>query len=154
MNQKIICQNKKARHNYQISDIFETGIVLRGNEVKSLREGKGNLIDSYAIIKEGEMFLLNSYIGPYSHTTNQLDYDPRRKRKLLLHKAEIRRLQGKIDEKGFSFIPLKMYFKSGKAKVEMALAKGKRLYDKRESLKRKTLNREMEREGAIRFRRG
>ena len=153
MAQKIICQNKRARHDYHITDVFEAGIVLKGSEVKSLREGKANLRDSYASIKDEEVFLINAHISAYSHA-RQTDYNPTRKRKLLFHKAEIRRLRGKIEEKGFSFIPLKMYFKDGKAKVEVALAKGKRLYDKRESLKKKSFNREMERELVTRLRRG
>jgi SsrA-binding protein len=144
MGEKSICQNKKAWHNYFIEDKYEAGIVLLGTEVKSLREGRANLGDSYGKIKNGEIFLVDAHISPYSYA-NRFNHDPLRTRKLLLRKREIRRLIGKVQEKGFTLIPLRLYFSNGKAKVELGLAKGKKLYDKRETLKRKTIEREMER---------
>ena len=144
MGEKLICQNKKARFHYSIEDSLETGICLLGAEVKSLREGKVNLGDSYGTIKNGEIFLVDVHISPYSHG-NRNNPDPLRTRKLLLHKQEIRRLIGKVQEKGFTLIPLRLYFSSGKAKVELGLAKGKKLFDKRETLKRKEMQRDMER---------
>jgi SsrA-binding protein len=144
MAEKLICQNRKAWHEYFIEDRFEAGIVLLGTEVKSLRDGKASLGDSYAKIKEGEIFLVDAHINPYGHA-NRFNHDPLRPRKLLLHKTEIRRLIGKIQEKGFTLIPLRLYFSEGKAKVELGLAKGKKLYDKRETLKRKAVERDMER---------
>jgi len=144
MAEKLICQNKKARHNYSIEDTYQAGIALVGTEVKSLREGRANLGDSYGRIKNGEVFLVDAHISPYSHA-NRFNHDPLRTRKLLLHKKEIRRLIGKVQEKGFTLIPLRLYFSNGKAKVELALGKGKKLFDKRETLKRKTMERDMER---------
>jgi len=144
MGEKLICQNKKAWHNYFIDDKYEAGISLLGTEVKSLREGKANLGDSYGTIKNGEIFLVDTHISPYSHG-NRSNPDPLRTRKLLLHKREIRRLIGKVQERGFTLIPLRLYFSDGKAKVELGLAKGKKLFDKRETLKQKTMEREMER---------
>ena len=144
MGEKLICQNKKAWHNYFIEDKYQAGISLLGTEVKSLREGKANLGDSYGKIKDGEIFLVDAHISPYTHG-NRFNSDPLRTRKLLLHKKEIRRLIGKIQEKGFTLIPLRLYFSKGKAKVEMGLAKGKKLFDKRETIKRKTMERDMER---------
>jgi SsrA-binding protein len=144
MAEKLICQNKKARHNYAIEDKYEAGIALVGTEVKSLREGRANLGDSYGKIKNGEVFLVDAHISPYSHA-NRFNHDPLRTRKLLLHKKEIRRLIGKVQEKGFTLIPLRLYFSNGKAKVELGLGKGKKLFDKRETLKRKTMERDMER---------
>lgn len=123
---------------------MEAGIVLKGTEVKSLRMGRANLKDSYAVIKDGEAFLLNAHISPYPQG-NRFNPDPVRTRKLLLHRQEIRRLFGKTGERGYSMIPLAIYFKDGKAKIELALARGKKLFDKRETLKRKTVEREMER---------
>ena len=144
MGEKLICQNKKAWHNYSVEDRYEAGIALVGTEVKSLREGRANLGDSYGKIKNGEVFLVDAHISPYSHA-NRFNHDPLRTRKLLLHKKEIRRLIGKVQEKGFTLIPLRLYFSDGKAKVELGLAKGKKLFDKRETLKRKTMERDMER---------
>ncbi|NWG03614.1 MAG: SsrA-binding protein SmpB [Syntrophaceae bacterium] len=144
MGEKLICQNRKAWHHYFIEDKYEAGICLLGTEVKSLREGRANLSDSYGKIRNGEVFLVDAHISPYTHG-NRLNHDPLRTRKLLLHKREIRRLIGKVQEKGFTLIPLRLYFSDGKAKVELGLAKGKKLFDKRESLKRKTIEREMER---------
>jgi SsrA-binding protein len=143
-NIKIIAQNKKAFHDFEMSERFEAGIVLLGTEVKSLREGRANLKDSYARVKRSEVFLVGLHISPYTHATYD-NHDPERVRKLLLHKSEIKRLLGKTQERGFSLVPLKLYFKNGKAKVEIALARGKKEYDKRESLKRKEEAREMDR---------
>jgi SsrA-binding protein len=144
MGEKLICQNKKAWHNYFIEDKYEAGISLLGSEVKSLREGKVNLGDSYGDIKRGEVFLVDAHISPYPQA-NRLNHDPLRTRKLLLHKREIQRLIGKVQERGFTLIPLRLYFSNGKVKVELGLGKGKKLFDKRETLKRKTMEREMER---------
>jgi SsrA-binding protein len=143
--QKVVSKNKKAFHDYHIDQTFEAGIVLNGPEVKSLRAGKANLRDGYAQIKDGELFLYNVHISPYSFATH-ISPDPLRVRKLLLHRREIRKLIGKLHEKGIALIPLKIYFiASGKAKVELALARGKKLYDKRASLKEKESNRDIER---------
>jgi len=144
MGEKLICQNKKAWHNYFIEDKYEAGIALLGTEVKSLRDGKANLGDSYAKIQKGEVFLVDAHISAYRFG-NRFNHDPLRSRKLLLHRREIRRLIGKVQEKGLTLIPLRLYFSDGRAKVELGLAKGKKLFDKRENLKRKTMEREMER---------
>lgn len=141
---RLICQNRKAFHDYFIEERIEAGIVLLGTEVKSLREGKANLKDSYVLVKDNEAFLLHCHISPYSHG-NIMNHEPLRTRKLLLHKKEITRLQGKTDQKGYSLIPLKMYFKNSHVKVEIGLAKGKRQYEKRESIKRREAEREIER---------
>lgn len=141
---RLVCQNKKAYHDYEIMEKLEAGLVLLGTEVKSLREGRANLKDSYAKITRGEIFLYGLHISPYSHASYD-NHDPERVRKLLLHNAEIKRLVGKTQERGFSLIPLKIYFSHGRAKVELGLARGKKLYDKRESLKRKEETREMDR---------
>ena len=142
--EKLICTNKKARRTYAIDDTYEAGMVLMGTEVKALRQGKAHLKDSYARIKDDEIFLIDTHISPYSHG-NQLNHEPDRTRKLLMHKREIRKLYGKTRERGFTLVPLRIYFKDGKAKVEIGLGKGKRLYDKREDLKRKAMEREIER---------
>ena len=142
--EKLICTNKRARRDYSVDETYEAGMVLMGTEVKALRQGKANLKDSYARIKEGEIFLVDSHVSPYSYG-NQFNHDPDRTRKLLMHKREIRKLYGKTREKGFTLIPLRMYFKDGKAKVEIGLAKGKKLYDKRDDLKRRAMEREIER---------
>jgi SsrA-binding protein len=144
MGEKLICQNKKAFHNYFIEEAYQAGISLLGSEVKSLREGKVNLGDSYGDIKRSEVFLVDAHISPYSQA-NRLNHDPLRTRKLLLHKKEIRRLIGKVEQRGYTLIPIKLYFVNGKVKVDLALAKGKKLFDKRETLKKKTMEREMER---------
>lgn len=141
---KIIAQNKTARLNYHIDDTFEAGIVLMGTEVKSLREGKANLKDCYALVNDGEVFVHDMHISPYSHG-NRMNHDPLRVRKLLLHKNEIKRLYGKSREKGLALIPLKIYFRKGKVKIEIGVGKGKKLYDKRESLKSKMDKRDMDR---------
>jgi len=141
---RLVCQNKKAYHDYEILETFEAGMVLLGTEVKSLRDGRANLKDSYAKVRKGEVFLYGLHISPYTHATYD-NHDPERVRKLLLHNFEIKRILGKTQEKGFALIPLKIYFSKGLAKVELALARGKKDYDKRESIKRKEENREMER---------
>ncbi|KAF0123902.1 MAG: SsrA-binding protein [bacterium] len=143
-SEKIICKNRKAWHDYSIDEKCEAGIVLKGSEIKSCRLGKVNLKDSYAKIKDGGLYLINTHISPYDHA-NQFNHDPLRERKLLLHKGEIKRLIGKINERGMTLIPLSMYLKNGKAKVELGLARGKKLYDKRESIKKKTEERDLER---------
>jgi SsrA-binding protein len=142
--EKIIAQNKTARLNYFIDDTYEAGIVLVGTEVKALREGKANLKDSYAMVKDGEVFIHEMHISPYSFG-NRSNHDPLRVRKLLLHKGEIKRLYGRSREKGLALIPLKVYFKNGKIKIEVGVGRGKRLYDKRESLKNKEDRREIDR---------
>ncbi len=145
MGQKIVSKNKKAYHDYHIDQTLEAGIVLSGPEVKSLRAGKVNLRDGYALLKDGEVFLFNVHISAYSFATH-INQEPLRVRKLLLHRSEIRKLIGKLHEKGIALIPLKIYFiENGKAKVELGLARGKKLYDKRAALKEKDSNREMER---------
>lgn len=141
---KIVCQNKKAYHDYFIDETFEAGIVLVGTEVKSLRLGMANLKDSYATVRNGELFLTNTHISPYKQADRFTQPEPDRTRKLLLHKKEINKLIGKTKEKGYTLIPTKIYFKNGKIKVEIALAKGKKLFDKRETIKKKTVEREME----------
>ena len=142
---KIVSENRKARHNYFIEDKFEAGMVLKGTEVKSLRLGRAHLKDSYARIVNGEVFIYQMHIGayPFAYYGN---HDPLRRRKLLLHKHEIKRLYGKVNEKGSSLIPLKVYFKGGKAKITIAIAKGKRKYDKRETIRKRDEKRDIERE--------
>jgi SsrA-binding protein len=143
MSIKIVCQNKKASHDYFIDEALEAGLVLLGPEVKSLRDGRANLVDGYAKIRNGEIFIYNMHITPYPYA-HYLNIDPKRTRKLLLHKREIKRLTGKTKEKGYALIPLKIYFKESMAKIEIGLAKGKKLYDKRHALKEKELKREMD----------
>ena len=149
MNIKVVCQNKKASHDYFIDEVLEAGMILLGPEVKSLRDGRANLVDGYAKVRNGEVFLYNMHITPYPYA-HYLNLDPKRTRKLLLNKREIRRLIGKTKEKGYALIPLKVYFKGSRAKVEIGLAKGKKLYDKRQSLKEKELKREMDQARKIR----
>ena len=141
---KIVTENRKARYNYFIVDELEAGMVLMGTEVKSLRLGRAHLKDSYARIKKGEVYVYQMHIGPYPFAYYE-NHDPLRPRKLLLNKYEIKRLYGKINEKGMSLIPLRVYFKSGKAKMSLALAKGKRKYDKREAIRRRDEKRDLER---------
>ena len=143
MSKKIVCQNRKASHEYFIDEALEAGIVLFGPEVKSLREGRASLVDGYARIKNDEAFLYNVHISPYPYT-HYMDLDPKRTRKLLLAKREIKRLIGKTKEKGYSLIPLKMYFSGSWAKVEIGLAKGKKKVDKRRTHKEKEMKKEME----------
>lgn len=142
---KVVCTNRKAYHDFAIEAEIEAGLMLLGSEVKSLRAGKANLRDGYARIRDEEMFLLHVHISPYSHSTYDAP-DPLRERKLLLKKREIIKLIGKTKEKGYSLVPLRVYFNErGKAKVILGLAKGKKLYDKRETLKKKQTDRETER---------
>ena len=152
MNQghiKIVAENRKARHDYHILDEFEAGMVLTGTEVKSLRSGRANLKDAYGRFKDGELFIHQMHISPYpfAHYNN---HEPRRPRKLLMHRSELKRLYGKVREKGFSLVPLSVYFKNGKAKIRIALARGKRLYDKREAIKARENRRELDRVRKIR----
>lgn len=142
--EKIVATNRKARHDYHILETYEAGMVLRGTEVKSLRQGRANLKDSFARIEGEEIFLHNLHISPYEFGS-VAEQDPTRTRKLLLHKKEIKRLLGKIAERGLTLIPLRLYFKQELAKVELALAKGKRSYDKRQDLKKREADREIER---------
>lgn len=141
---KIVTQNRKAFHDYHIEETIEAGIALLGTEVKSIREGRVNLKDSYVVIKDGEAFLLNCHISPYSHG-NIMNHEPLRTRKLLLHKKEIQKLAGKAAEKGYTLIPLKIYFKGPYVKVEIGVAKGKRLYERRDRIKEREARREIER---------
>ena len=141
---KIVAENRRARHDYHIHETFEAGIVLTGTEIKSLRGGRANLTDSYARIENGELFLISAHISPYDQG-NRFNHEPRRNRKLLMHKAEILRLLGKTREKGYTLVPLKIYLSHGLAKVELALASGKDLYDKRQSAAEKDAKREVER---------
>jgi SsrA-binding protein len=139
---KSLCSNRRARHNYEIEEVIEAGIALTGTEVKSLREGRADLKDSYAAIEGHEAYLLNCHISPYS-AGNRFNPDPNRKRKLLLHREEIGRLIGKVQEKGLTLIPLGFYAVRRKIKIDLALARGKKLYDKREDLKQRAMAREM-----------
>lgn len=143
-DEKNITVNRKARHEYSILQTFECGIVLFGTEVKSLREGKANLVDSFAVIKNGEVWLLSLHISEYKQG-NINNHIPTRDRKLLLNKSEIRKLIGKTKEKGLTLIPLRLYFKNGRVKVELALAKGKKVYDKRQDIAKKDFQRDQER---------
>ena len=144
MAHKVVCRNKKARFLYHIGDTYEAGLVLTGPEVKSLRAGRAHLTDAYGSIKNGEAYLLNAHISPYTHADTST-YDPTRARKLLIHKAEIRRLLGKTKEKGLTLVAMQIYFKNGKAKVELGLGRGKKLYDKRADQKRREATREISR---------
>jgi SsrA-binding protein len=141
---KIVTVNKKAKYDYFIEDTYEAGMVLLGTEVKSLRLGRTNLKDSYARIKKGEVFVHQMHIGAYPFASYE-NHDPLRKRKLLLHKYEIKKLYGKVNEKGFSLIPLRVYFQNGKAKMTIAIAKGKRRHDKRETIRRREEKRDLDR---------
>ena len=141
---KIISNNRKARFNYFFKEFFEAGIVLFGPEVKSLRQGKANISESYASDDKGEIYLINSHIPSYKESSYN-NHDPRRNRKLLLNKREINKLIGRVNREGFTLIPTKLYFKKGKAKVEIAVAKGKKQYDKRHTKKKRDWNREKER---------
>ncbi len=140
---KVISQNRKAYHDYHIEEAVESGIALLGTEVKSLREGRAHLKDSYVILKSGEAFLLNCHISPYSHG-NIMNHEPLRTRKLLMHRKEIDRLRGKVEGKGFTLIPLKLYFKKSFVKVEIGLARGKKLFEKRDTIKEREAKREIE----------
>ncbi|NLX90642.1 MAG: SsrA-binding protein SmpB [Firmicutes bacterium] len=141
---KVLAQNRKARHDYFIEETFEAGIALQGTEVKSLRAAKANLKDSYARVENGELILYNMHISPYDFAS-RFNHDPLRKRKLLMHKREIGKLAGYVQEKGYALIPLSTYLKRGKVKIELALAKGKKQYDKRHTIAEKDAKREIER---------
>jgi SsrA-binding protein len=147
----LIADNRKARHDFHLLEEFEAGLVLRGTEVKAMREGRANLRDSYCRIEGGEAFLLGAHVGQYSHG-GYASHDPLRPRKLLLQKDELRKLLGKTTERGMTIVPLRMYFKNGRAKLAIALAKGKKTYDKRETIKRREAERETR--AAIKGRRG
>jgi SsrA-binding protein len=137
----LIADNRKAFHDYHILETFEAGIALLGTEVKGIREGKANLRDSYARVDQAEVWLYNAHINPYSHR-GYADHDPRRKRKLLLHRQEIRKLVGQVTIKGLTLVPTRLYFKNGKVKVTLALARGKQAHDKRETIRRREVERE------------
>jgi SsrA-binding protein len=143
-DEKTICMNRKARHDYSIEETYEAGLVLTGGEVKSLREGRANLKDSYARIDKGEAILLNAHISNYE-PAHYFNVDPTRTRKLLMHKKEILRLMGRVQERGFTLVPLRLYFKKGRAKVELALARGKKMYDKRATIREREVKRDIER---------
>ncbi len=140
---RAIATNRRARHEYEILETLEAGLVLRGTEVKSLRAGLVNFKDSYATVRSGEVWLLGCHISPYSHGTDA-NHAPERDRKLLLHDREIKRLTGKIAERGLTLVPLKLYFKNGRAKLEVGLARGKKLHDKRSALREREVKREMD----------
>jgi len=144
MGEKIIATNRKAHFNYHLLERVEAGIVLTGSEVKSLREGGGNIGEAYAMMKQGELWLINSHISPYEPAA-YLNHKPKRDRKLLLHKRELLRIGQKLAEKGLTLVPTRMYFKSGRAKLELALAKGKQSFDKRETIKKRETDRELRR---------
>jgi len=142
---KVIAENRKAFHDYFVEQRYEAGIILTGTEIKSIRAGKVNLKDSYADIQDGEVWINQMHISPYEQG-NRFNHDPLRKRKLLLHKAEIAKLAGKVQQQGMTLIPLKIYLKQGLAKIELGLCKGKKIYDKREDLAKRDAKRQMERE--------
>lgn len=142
---KVISDNRKARFLYEILETYEAGLQLMGTEVKSIREGKVNLQDGYALIRNGEAWLINVHISPYTTSSQYFNHDPRRTRKLLLHRQEIRKLIGKVEQQGLTLVPLKMYLKRGLVKVSIGLGKGKKLHDKREDMKRRQDKRDIQR---------
>jgi SsrA-binding protein len=142
---KIIASNRRARREYEVLDTFEAGIALLGPEVKSLREGRANLGDAYGTVRRGEVFLEKLHISPYEPATRENPDDPQRSRKLLLHRHQIEKIKTRVTERGFTLIPLSLYWKDGRAKVELALVRGKRLYDRREDIKRRDADREAQR---------
>lgn len=142
---KIIATNRKAYHDYFVEETYEAGLVLVGSEVKSLRAGRVNLKDSYARVRDGEVFLYNVHISPYSHGDAFTQHEPERPRKLLLHKDEIKKLIGKTQERGFTLVPLKLYFSKGRAKVEIGLVRGKKFFDKRQAIAEREAKRDVER---------
>ena len=150
---KMVAQNRKARHDYHIEDVYEAGLVLTGTEVKSLRAGRASLVDGFAVLKDGEAWLNNVHIPEYDQGT-WTNHEPRRSRKLLLHRQEIAKLEGKTKESGLTLVPLSLYFKDGRAKVEIALARGKRSYDKRQAMAERDARREADRALARRGREG
>lgn len=142
---KLIASNRQVSYKYHILERYEAGLVLAGTEVKALREGRANLRDAYALVKGGELWLLNCHISPYSHS-GYATHDPLRSRKLLMHKDEISKLSGRVEPKGLALVPLRLYFKNGRAKCELALVKGKKVWDRREQMRRRVVEREMEQE--------
>ncbi|MBW4633996.1 MAG: SsrA-binding protein SmpB [Iphinoe sp. HA4291-MV1] len=142
---KVISDNRQARYLYEILETYEAGIQLTGTEVKSIRAGKVNLQDGYALIRDGEAWLINAHISPYNASGQYFNHEPRRTRKLLLHREEIRKFIGKVEQQGLTLVPLKMYLKRGWVKVSIALARGKKIHDKREDIKRRQDQREMQR---------
>ena len=147
--EKVVATNRRARHEYEITDVFEAGLVLRGSEVKSLRAGNANISEAYAVIRDGEAWLVGAHIAPYDYARDG-GHEPTRSRKLLLHRRQIDRLAGTIAEKRMALIPLRLYFKDGRAKIELGLGKGRRAYDKRQAIRRREEQRDMER--ALRYR--
>jgi SsrA-binding protein len=141
---KLVASNRRARFDYEILDTLEAGIALLGPEVKSLRAGNASLSDAYAVVRSGEVFLMNAHIGPYEQA-GRANAAPRRERKLLLHRAEIARLAGRVAEKGFTLVPIELYFRQGRAKVELAIARGKKRYDKRQTIRERESERELQR---------
>jgi SsrA-binding protein len=144
VGRKLVAQNRRARHEYEVLDTIEAGLVLLGPEVKSLRQGKASLADAYAVVRRGELWLLNAHVSPYEQAGRD-NPSPRRERKLLAHRAEIARLAGQVAERGLTLVPLSIYFKDGRATVELALARGKRAIDKRDSIREREQEREIER---------
>jgi SsrA-binding protein len=142
--EKNVTVNRKARYEYEILQVYEAGIVLQGTEVKALREGKANLVDSYGLLKDNEIWLIGAHISEYTQG-NINNHDPTRTRKLLMNRSEIRKLIGKVKEKGLTLVPLRIYFKKGRVKIEIALAKGKKVHDKRETIAKRDFNRDQER---------
>jgi SsrA-binding protein len=141
---RVVAQNRKARHEYHVLQTWEAGLVLQGTEVKSLREGKANLADAFATIQNGELWLFNMHVSPYEQG-NRFNHDPLRPRKLLMHRSELRRLVGQVEQKGLTLVPLDIHFTGGIAKVNLALVRGKKLHDKRETLRERAVERDMER---------
>ena len=144
MGIKIIATNRKARHQYQFHDTYEAGLVLKGSEIKSIRASQVSLQEGFVVVEDGEAWLVNVHIAPYDPASRQ-NHEPRRKRKLLLHRREIERLQSRAQEKGFTIVPTRLYLKDGRAKVEIALARGKKLYDKRQAIAKRDSKRQVER---------
>ena len=144
-NRQSIARNRAARHEYEILDTFEAGLVLTGTEVKSLRDGRANIADAFGVVRGGELWLINAHISPYG-SGGYVNHEPTRTRKLLLHAREIRRLIGAVERQGLTLVPLELYFREGRAKVAMALGKGKKLHDKRDDARRRDAERDMARE--------
>ena len=145
----VVARNKRARHDYHVIETWEAGLVLTGTEVKSLRQGKANISEAYAVVRDGEIFLINLHIPPYAQG-NQFNHDPTRTRKLLLHRKEIRRMIGSVERQGLTLVPLELYFSKGIAKVMLALGKGKKLHDKRDTERKRDAEREMARVARVR----
>ncbi len=141
--ERVVITNRKATHLYEILETFEAGLVLRGTEVKSLREGQANFKDSYALVEGGELWLVGCHISPYHHGSGA-NHDPERRRKLLLHRGEINRLLGKVQERGLTLVPLRLYFRNGRAKLELGLGRGRKLHDKRRAIREREMRRELD----------